>query len=143
MSKRSMQIGDANWQSSFLYQFRCFQNRNLGSNFQTLFARKRPLLFTWKWMNSTLSFILLEKNDNIFSPWGSVFPRSPFFLRSRVQVWVRFWDDAQNDEQFQKIQKQGAHIIMMDLSRHFKQVNWGIPWIASYVRKKNYLSKGK
>ena len=101
------------------------------------------LLFKWKWITSTLSFMLLEKNDNVFSPWGSVFPRGPFFLRSRVQVQVRFWDDAQNDEQFQKIQKQGAHIIMMDVFRHFKQVNWGIPWIASYVRKKNYLSKGK
>ena len=28
---------------SFLYQFHCFQNRNLGCNFQKLFARKRGL----------------------------------------------------------------------------------------------------
>ena len=28
---------------AFLYQFRCFQNRNLGCNCQTLFARKRGL----------------------------------------------------------------------------------------------------
>ena len=27
----------------FLIPFRCFQNRNLGCNFQTLFARKRGL----------------------------------------------------------------------------------------------------
>ena len=41
MQKRSMLISAGNWQSSFLYQCRCFQSRSLGCNFQTLFARKR------------------------------------------------------------------------------------------------------
>ena len=43
MRKSSMLIMAANWQSSFLYQFRCFQKKNLGCNFQTLFAQKRGL----------------------------------------------------------------------------------------------------
>ena len=29
MQNRSMQIRDANWQSSFLYQFICFPNKNI------------------------------------------------------------------------------------------------------------------
>ena len=33
----------ANWQLSFLYQIRRFQNKNLGCNFQTLLARKRGI----------------------------------------------------------------------------------------------------
>ena len=43
MQKRSMLTRAANWQLSFLYQIRRFQNRNLGCNFQTLLARKRGL----------------------------------------------------------------------------------------------------
>ena len=43
MRKRSMLIRAANWQSSFSYQYRYFQNRNLGCNFQTLFVQKRSL----------------------------------------------------------------------------------------------------
>ena len=31
------------WQLLFLYQFRCFQNRNLCYDFQTLFTQKRSL----------------------------------------------------------------------------------------------------
>ena len=38
------------------------------------------------------------------------FPRGPFFLRSIVPVQVWFLDDAQNNEQFKKLQKRGAHI---------------------------------
>ena len=58
-----------------------------------------PLLFKWKWTTSTLSFIRLETNGNVFSPCGLVFLtgpflRGPFFLRSRVRVQVRFLDDA-------------------------------------------------
>ena len=60
-----------------------------------------PLLFLWKWITSTLSFILFEKNGKVFNPWGPVFPMSPFFLGSWVPVQVQFLDDAQNDEQFQ------------------------------------------
>ena len=45
----------------------CFQNRNL--------ARKRPLLFTWKRIHSTLYFILLEKPLRGFSK-GSVFSQA-------------------------------------------------------------------
>ena len=43
MQKRSMLISAGNWQSPFLYQFRCFQSRSLGCNFQMLFARKRGI----------------------------------------------------------------------------------------------------
>ena len=43
MQKRSMLTRAANWQLSFLYQIRRFQNRYLGCNFQTLLARKRGL----------------------------------------------------------------------------------------------------
>ena len=45
MRKRSMVIRDANCESSFLYQFRCFQNRNLGCNAQMLFTRKRGIAY--------------------------------------------------------------------------------------------------
>ena len=43
-----------------------------------------PQLFIWKWITSTFSFILLEKNGNVVSPWGPLFQRGPFFLRSRI-----------------------------------------------------------
>ena len=117
-----MLIKAANWQLSFLYQIRCFQNRNLGYNFQTLLARKRGfahLLFLCKWITSTLSLILLENNSNIFNPWGPVFPRSPLFHRSwvPVRVWVPFFDDVQNNEQFQKLQKQCSQINMLAVFR--------------------------
>ena len=45
-----------------------------------------------------------------------------FFLRSSVRLRIRFLDDAQNNEQFQKIQKQSAHIKMLPGFRNFKQV---------------------
>ena len=110
-----------------------FRNRNLVCNFQTLFARKRglahPYFLIWKWITSTLSFILLERNDNVFSFRGSVFPRGPFFLKSRVRVRVRFWDDAQNDEQFQKLRKQGAHMAFQT----------GIPEVYFSVKTESHL----
>ena len=55
----------------FLYQFRHFQNRNLGCNFQTLFARKRGLAHPYfLYENESLRhcLMILEKNGNVFSP---------------------------------------------------------------------------
>ena len=96
MQKRSMQKSDANWQSSFLSQF--------------------GAVFKIEIQHESDPYFLHENESNqhyisyyLRSPCG-VFPRGPFFLRPMVQVRVRFWDDAQNDEQFQKIQKQGIHI---------------------------------
>ena len=43
MLKRSILTRAANWQLSFSYQIRRFQNRNLGRNFQTLLAQKSGL----------------------------------------------------------------------------------------------------
>ena len=118
---------------SFLYHSRRFQNRNLGCNFQTLLARKRGLahpfflyenesLQHYPW-EECLRRMLFEKNDNLFNPWGPVFLSSPFFLRSWVPVLVRFFDDAQNDEQFQKLKKQSAHIkIMMAVFSHLDRI---------------------
>ena len=40
MRKRFMLIRTTNWQLSFLYQLRRFQNRNLWYTFQTLFEEK-------------------------------------------------------------------------------------------------------
>ena len=40
-----------------------------------------PLLFIWKWITLVLSFVLLEKNDKVFSSSGPVFPRVFFFFR--------------------------------------------------------------
>ena len=90
MRKRFMLIRTTNWQLSFLYEYRRFQNRNLWHTFQTLFARKLALLFIWKWIASTLSVIWLETNGNVSSLWGPFFLTAPFFsgsifLRSRVQ----------------------------------------------------------
>ena len=51
--------------------------------------------------NLLRSFIWIETNDSVFSPWGLVFPsslflRGPVFLRSRVRVRARVCclDDA-------------------------------------------------
>ena len=55
----------------FLFQFRRFQNRNLGFNFQTLFARKRGLAHPYfLYENESLRhcLMILEKNGNVFSP---------------------------------------------------------------------------
>ena len=41
-----------------------------------------PQLFIWKWITSTFSFILLEKNDNVVSPWGPFLQRGPLFRGS-------------------------------------------------------------
>ena len=101
------------------------------------------LLFTWKWITSVLSFILLKKNGNLFNPWGLVFPRSPFFLRSWVPVRVRFFDDAQNDEQFHKLQNR-VHTLKLWLlsgNRYTCSIPFSNNWIASYVRKKEFFKK--
>ena len=107
MQKRSMLTRAANWQLSFLYQIRRFQNRNLGCNFQTLLARKRGLAHP---------FFLYENEPPRYylNPWGLVFPRSALFFRSWVPVRVRFLDDAQNDEQFQKLQKKSKSTFTWD-----------------------------
>ena len=111
MQKRSMLTRAANWQLSFLYQIRRFQNRNLGCNFQTLLARKRGLAHPFFLYENEPSRYYLS----YYLRRGPVFPRSPLFLRSWVPVRVRFLDDAQNDKQFQKLQKKSTHIKMMAL----------------------------
>ena len=77
-----------------------FQNRKFVVHFSNIICTKTwpftPLFFIWKWITSALSFIWLETNGNIFSPWGPVFPTVPFFrglffLRSRFRVL--FLDD--------------------------------------------------
>ena len=68
----------------FLYQFRRFQNRNLGCNFQTLFARKRGLAHPYflyeneslrhclsYYLGRMATFLVLEVR---FSK-GSIFPQ--------------------------------------------------------------------
>ena len=105
----------------------CFQNRNL--------ARKRQLLFTWKWINSTLYFILLEKPLRGFSK-GSVFsqahgPGPGPVLRQCTKQWavsehLKTGCTYCNDECFQAFQT-GKQRYTLD----------------RILEKKNYLSKGK
>ena len=77
----------------FFYQFRCFQKRNLGCNFQTLFARKRGLAhpnflyenellrhFLSYYLRRMATFLVLE--IRFFR--GVRFLGGPFFLRSRI-----------------------------------------------------------
>ena len=52
------------------------------------------LFFVWKWIASTLSFKYHETNDDVFRPLDLVFRTSRFFLRTRVQVRIRFSDEA-------------------------------------------------
>ena len=98
------------------------QNRNLGCNFQTLLARKRGLLhpfflygneslrhYLWYYLKRMATFLILEVR---------FFQGARFFLRSWVPVRVRFFDDAQNDEQFLKLKKESSHIKMI---AHFRQ----------------------
>ena len=68
-----MLISVTNWQLSFLYQLRRFQNRNFWYTFQTLFARKWVLAHPYVLYENELFLIWHEINDNVFSPWGPVF----------------------------------------------------------------------
>ena len=43
MRKRFTLIWATNWLYSLFYQLRCFQNRNLGYTFKTLFTQKQGL----------------------------------------------------------------------------------------------------
>ena len=66
MRKRLMLIRAANWELSFLYQFRRFQNVNLWCFFQKLFARKRGLVYLTFYMQMNdckISFTCYERND--------------------------------------------------------------------------------
>ena len=47
MLRRPILIRAVNWQSLFLYQFRYFQKKKLGSTFQTLFTQKRGLPYPY------------------------------------------------------------------------------------------------
>ena len=133
--KRSMLIRAAIWQSSFFYQFCCFQKRNLGCNSNIICTKTRPStpqLFIWKWITSTFSFILLEKNGNVFSPWDPLFQRGPFF---RGSVFSQVQD------------RQVGQIIIMTVSGISNRYTYGIPfsknWIVSHVRKKDLYFKKK
>ena len=109
-----------------------------------------PQLFIWKWITSTLSFILLEKDGNVLGPWGQVFWRGPFFrglvflsgpgsasrcgfdtmhktIRALKTGWTHY-----NDGCFQAFQ---TGIPMVYLSAK----TGSHPMLG----KKNYLSKGK
>ena len=62
-----------------------------------------PIRFIWICITSTLSLIRLEINGNVLRTWDLVFPkgpfyRGPFFLGSRVQVWVWFLCEASRKE---------------------------------------------
>lgn len=98
-------------QLSLLYQLRCFQNKNLWYNFQTLFARKcglaRPYFlneneslqhcFSYGMMQMTM---FLVRSFNFwalftgFSHGSLVSTESPLFLRSRVRVRAWFLDNT-------------------------------------------------
>ena len=86
MQKRSMLIRAANWQSPFLNQFRCFQNRNLGCNFQILFTRKRGFVHPYFYMKMNhldIVFHMTRKEWKHFQSWRSGFPKGSAF--SQVQ----------------------------------------------------------
>ena len=56
-------------------------------------------IFDMKENQFDIVFIWLEKNDNVFSHQGSVFPTVPFLvgsflIKSRVLVQVRFLDET-------------------------------------------------
>ena len=91
-----------------------------------------PQLFIWKWITSTFSFILLEKNSNVVSPWGPLFQRGPFF---RGSVFSQVQD------------RQVGQIIIMTVSGISNRYTYGIPfsknWIVSHVRKKELYFKKK
>ena len=78
-----------------------------------LFAQKRGLarlIFIWKWITSTLSFIWLETNANVSSLWNPFFQWvcllvGEFFLRSRFQVRLRFLDNSYNFHNFHGVVK--------------------------------------
>ena len=60
-AERFMLIRAAKWRLSFLYQFRRFQKRNLGCNFQTLFARKHVLAHSYILYSILSYFITLSR----------------------------------------------------------------------------------
>ena len=83
----------------FFIPFHCFQNRNLGCNFQTLLARKQGLahpyfLYENESLRHCLSYDLRRMATFVvLEVWFFQVVRflgGPFFLRSRVWVRVRF-----------------------------------------------------
>ena len=77
-----MLITAANWQSFLLYQFLCFQNRNLGCIYLTLFARKRGLAHLY----------FLYENESLRHCLSYYFRRMTTFLVLEVRFFqgVRF-----------------------------------------------------
>ena len=87
MKRRSILIRAANWQSFFLYQFRCSWNRNLGYNFQTLFARKRVLAHPYFFMKINhfdIVFDMTWEEWRLFQSLRSGFSKGFVFSQDQV-----------------------------------------------------------
>ena len=131
MRKCSMLIRDANWKS--LYHFRCFENRNLGRNSQTLFPRKKALHTPTFYMKLNHFVDVFRKIATLLVLEVWFFQRvhflgGPFFLRSRVWVRILYLERCLSFCLFYicstrkiKSQNQSIYIEVVKWNRNFKK----------------------
>ena len=144
MQKRSMLTRAANWQLSFLYQIRRFQNKNLGCNFQTLLARNLGLAhpfflhenecflhYLWYYLRRMAMFLILEVR---------FFQRTCFSSSPGSQSGSGFWR-CPKWWAVSETSKTDARIKTMTVFRHavYLSVTTGSHLM---LEKQNYLSKG-